>query len=156
LVIDDTPSVTTAGVMTRTQAVNIRQQRPVKAIFIDYLGLMETEERYQSEVLKIGAITRGLKLIAKQLSVPIVLLCQLNRNLESRDDKTPRLSDLRDSGAIEQDSDVVISVCRPWLYVPTPDNERECRLSILKHRDGIVGDLALEWHPETASFRDPS
>jgi len=122
-----------------------------KIIFIDYLQLLSGAKQ-QNRNLEISEITRGLKLLAKDLNIPIVLLSQLSRKCEERDPKRPRLSDLRDSGAIEQDADVVMFLYRDEVYKPTDDNRGLAELIIAKQRNGPTGTIGLKWNEVATRF----
>lgn len=128
-------------------------------VVIDYLQLIETiYDRNKNREREIAEISRNLKLLAKELDVPVVLLCQLNRGLENREEKKPRLADLRESGSIEQDADVVIFPWRPHLYGMTADNgdslEGVMYLEIAKQRNGPVGSVSIRHSPDMTSFFD--
>jgi replicative DNA helicase len=132
LYIDDTSGVTVTQIAT-----SARRQARVKGLdilFIDYLGLVASENKHASRVHQIEDITTALKSLAKELGIPIVLLCQLNRAVESRDDKRPTLADLRDSGSIEQDADAVIFVYREEYYLNEGD-EKRTRVASRKERE---------------------
>lgn len=123
----------------------------VKIIFVDYLQLMTDEG--QNRNLEVGNITRKLKAVAKELNIPVVLLSQMSRSIETRSVKEPVLSDLRDSGNIEQDADVVIFVHRPGKYSKDAD-EREVQFIIAKHRNGELGVADYMFSGETMSYFD--
>lgn len=123
----------------------------VKVIFIDYLQLISGGTR-ENRNLEVAEITRGLKLLAKDLQIPIVLLSQLSRRCEERDKKRPRLSDLRDSGAIEQDADVVMFLYRDEVYKATEENRGLAELIIAKQRNGPTGTVLLHWNKATTRF----
>ena len=122
----------------------------VRCVFIDYLGLMSTP-KMQTRDLEIGYITRSLKQIAKEENIPIVLLSQLNRAVEMRSDKTPVLSDLRESGNIEQDADVVIFIHRDKTDF-SPDQKAE--IIIAKNRNGSIGSKDISFLKESMSFQN--
>ncbi len=135
LYIDDSPNLTMMEI--RAKARRLRQKAELKLIVVDYLQLMTSGKRFESRQQEVSEFSRNLKLLAKELEVPVVALSQLNRSPEQRTDKKPMLADLRESGSLEQDSDVVILVHRPDLF--DQDNEErlgEADLIIAKHRNG--------------------
>jgi len=123
----------------------------VEIIFVDYLGLMAGEKGY-GRVEEVSSITRSLKACAKELDIPVVALSQLNRSLENRDNKRPRLSDLRDSGAIEQDADLVIFIYRDEVYYKNSPDKGIAELNIAKQRNGPTGTVKLHWNAFTTKF----
>jgi replicative DNA helicase len=121
---------------------------------VDYLQLMTTPFRSDNRVQEISYISRSLKQLARELNVPLVAAAQLSRAVEQRNDKRPMLSDLRESGSIEQDSDVVIFIYRDAYYnKETPDGDRT-EIHIAKHRNGPTGQVDLVFIPELTLFRD--
>jgi replicative DNA helicase len=145
--IDDSPGLTLLEL--RAKARRLKAEKNIELIIIDYLQLMEVDglENRQQEISKIS---RNLKLLAKELDVPILALSQLSRALESRNDKRPQLSDLRESGSIEQDADIVMFVHRPEYYrIEQFDDgsstENKAEIIVGKHRNGPVGDVRLEF-----------
>lgn len=132
------------------------QDRP-EIIFIDYLGLMDTEEGSTRE-REVANTTKALKALAKQFDIPVVLLAQLNRQNETRPDKRPALSDLKDSGAIEADADVVMFIHRPEYYGIKYENNKstvgKAEIIVAKHRKGRVGTANIDFVAECADFRD--
>ena len=135
-------------------------QHNIQAVIVDYLQLMTagTDSRGSREQ-EVSAISRSLKAIAKELDVPIMALSQLNRSVESREGKRPQLSDLRESGAIEQDADIVLFIHRPEYYgITDDDNGNSLRgvaeIIIAKHRNGATGDVHLSFRKELAKFTD--
>jgi replicative DNA helicase len=123
-------------------------------VIVDYLQLMQGSDRAESRVQEISEISRALKQLAKELDLPVVALSQLNRAVENRPDKRPILADLRESGAIEQDADVIAFVYREEFYFP---DREECKgkaeLRIGKQRNGPVGTIYLNFIPEFTLFR---
>jgi replicative DNA helicase len=115
LYIDDTPALSVD--MLRSRAKRLKREKGVGLLIIDYLQLMRGSQRTDNRVLEIGEITRGLKTLAKELEVPVLALSQLSRSVESREDKRPQLSDLRESGTIEQDADMVSFIYREAYYL---------------------------------------
>jgi len=120
--IDDATGLTPGQVLSRARRV--KRKHGLALIIIDYLQMMRADGRHENRVQEVSAITRGLKAVAKQLDVPVLALSQLSRALESRDDKRPQLSDLRESGSIEQDADVVLFVYRPEFYLKNAEPRR--------------------------------
>lgn len=152
LYIDD--SAMTNVMEMRTKARRLQAEHGLGLVIIDYLQLISggarTAEGRQQEV---SEISRGLKGLARELNVPVIALSQLSRAVESRNPPTPQLSDLRDSGSIEQDADVVAFIYRPWYYDKQAD-ENITEILIKKHRNGPIGDVELYFHPEQRRFTD--
>ncbi len=123
-------------------------------IILDYLQLMTSNSRKENRQQEIAEISRNLKLLARELNVPIIALSQLNRSLESREDKKPMLSDLRESGAIEQDADLVLFIFRPWIYNKEKFEENQTTIIIGKNRHGKVGEFEIFFKPEQTLFKD--
>jgi replicative DNA helicase len=125
------------------------QQGPLDLVVVDYLQLLTSPESSraarQSEAVRVGEISRGFKLLAKDRHVPVVLLSQLNREIEHRQGNRPQLSDLRDSGAIEQDADIVMFIHRKM-------EDSSSSLVIAKHRNGPVLDMGIQYHPELTRY----
>ncbi len=122
-------------------------------IIVDYLQLMRPDGRVESRVEQVGQMSRGLKILARELNVPVVALSQLSRGVESRTDKRPLLSDLRESGQIEQDADLVVFIYRDEYYhQENSDRPGEADLLIAKHRNGGLGDVPLVFQGEYPRF----
>jgi replicative DNA helicase len=122
-------------------------------VIVDYLQLLRAESRSENRAEIIGQMSRGLKMLARELDVPVIALSQLNRSVESRNPKIPMLSDLRESGAVEQDADVVIFIYRDDYYNPdTSEHPGEADLIIAKNRNGPVGKVTLTFRPEYPRF----
>jgi replicative DNA helicase len=153
LFIDDKPART----MSQISAISRRQHRkePLGVIIIDYLQLIEPEDKRVPREQQIASISRRLKFLAKELNVPVIALSQLNRGVELREDKRPRLADLRESGSIEQDADKVMFLHRPDAYDPN-DRPGEAEIVIAKHRNGPTGIVKLTWRGEFMRFEDYS
>ena len=142
--IDDTPSLSVMEL--RTKARRLQAEKDVKMIMIDYLQLMRGSSK-ESRVQEVTEISWGLKALAKELNIPVVAAAQLNRSVEQRGTKVPQLSDLRESGSIEQDADVVM-----FLYRPDENNHSEVMLTIAKHRNGPTGIIPLHFIGERTRF----
>lgn len=150
--LDDTPALSTQEL--RTKARRLFYEYGLDLIMVDYLQLMTTPFRTDNRVQEISYISRALKQLARELNVPVVAAAQLSRAVEQRNDKRPLLSDLRESGSIEQDSDVVIFIYRDAYYNPdTPDGNRT-EVHVAKHRNGPTGVVDLVFIPELTQFRD--
>lgn len=148
--IDDTPAVTCAHVRARCR--RIKRQHGLALIIVDYLQLMRGEG--DNRVQEVGSISRGLKIIAKELDVPVIALSQLNRKVEERTDKRPTLSDLRDSGELEQDADVIAFIYRDEVYHPDSPAKGTAELLIRKQRNGPLGDIRLWFREELMRFEN--
>ncbi|VBB69691.1 Replicative DNA helicase [invertebrate metagenome] len=179
LFIDDTPGLTVSAI--RTRARRLKRQRGLELVVIDYLQLLASPSgrRFENRVQELSEITRGLKILAKELGVPVVALSQLSRSVESRDDKRPLLSDLRESGSIEQDADVVMFIfreeyylerARPPLRIGESEEKYDERVTkwqeqlgkirnraeviVAKQRHGPTGTVELYFNGEFTEFRD--
>ena len=152
--IDDTPGI--AVLEARAKARRLQREHGVGMVIIDYLQLMSGHVRAQSREQEISHISRGLKAMAKELDVPVLALSQLSRAVESRTDRRPQLSDLRESGSLEQDADVVMFIYRPEMYdLKSPDGESLeglAQIIIGKQRNGPVGAVDLMWNKESATY----
>ena len=151
LYIDDSSG--TGLLEVRAKARRLASQQDLGLIIVDYLQLMHADERVESRVEQVSQMSRGLKLLARELDVPVIALSQLSRGVESRTDKRPMLSDLRESGQIEQDADLVMFIYRDEYYFPeTTDKPGEAELIIAKHRNGGLGDVPLTFQNEYPRF----
>ena len=149
--IDDTPGVNVLEM--RTKARREAHNRPLGLIIVDYLQLMQSTRRSDgNRVQEVSEISRGLKLIARELDVPVIALSQLSRSVESRNPQIPQLSDLRESGSIEQDADIVAFIYREGYYNPDTDRQNITDLIIAKHRNGPTDTIELYFHPERLRF----
>jgi replicative DNA helicase len=152
--IDDTPGITVSDL--RTKARREAHQRPLGLIIVDYLQLMSGGSRFSSEgnrVQEISEISRGLKGVARELNVPVIALSQLSRSVENRSPQIPQLADLRESGSIEQDADIVAFIYREEYYNPETDRKKITDLLIKKHRNGPTGGVELFFDNEKQRFR---
>lgn len=147
--IDDTSLIKPIQIMEK--CIRLRNQYGLDVVMIDYLQLMSSDGDAESRQNEVAAITRYLKIMAKELAVPVILLSQLSRKVENRPDKTPMLSDLRESGAIEQDADIVMFIHRE-KDVDNPTDDAE--IIIAKHRNGALGRVKLKYKAECTLFHD--
>jgi replicative DNA helicase len=149
--IDDTPGVSVLEMRTKARRAN--HEQTLGLIIIDYLQLMQGSGASQgNRVQEVSEISRGLKLIARELNVPVIALSQLSRSVESRSPQIPQLADLRESGSIEQDADIVMFIYREAYYNPETERENITDLIIAKHRNGPTGKVELYFHPERLRF----
>ena len=147
ILIDDTAGITVMGMKAK-----LRRVKNLGLVVIDYLQLMQADRKSDNRVNEVGDISRGLKLMAKELEVPIITCAQLSRGPESRTDKTPMLSDLRDSGAIEQDADTVMFLYREDYYENDPEKKNMAKCIIAKNRHGSTGTVELGWFGQYTKF----
>lgn len=159
LYLDETPGLSITEL--RTKARRLVREHEVKLIMIDYLQLMNaTGMKLGSREQEVSTISRSLKALAKELNIPIIALSQLNRSTETREDKRPVLSDLRESGAIEQDADIVCFIHRPEYYTRSSEDAEGndirglAQLIVAKHRSGAVGDVKLRFVSKYAKFEN--
>ncbi len=139
--IDDTPGI---GVLEmRAKSRRLQEDKGLDLLVVDYIQLMQGRGRFDNRTQELGSISRSLKGLAKELNVPLIVLSQLSRAPESRSDHKPQLSDLRESGALEQDADVVLLIYREDQYNPTPENENVAELIVAKQRNGPTGSVDL-------------
>ena len=151
LYVDDRCGVTAEQIRSSCFRIQQRAER-LDLIIVDYLQLMRaTNKKNGSREQEVAELSRSMKLMARQLNCPVILVAQLNRGLESRTDKTPRMSDLRESGAIEQDADVIIFLHRPSMYGESTD-EGATLAVVAKNRNGSTGDIELRWTGELFRF----
>jgi len=147
ILIDDTTGVTVAGMRSK-----LRRVKNLGMVVIDYLQLMQSERRIDNKVQEVAEISRNLKLLAKEFAVPVITCAQLSRGPESRTDKRPMLSDLRDSGAIEQDADIVMFLYRDEYYNEPKDGVSVAEVIIAKSRHGSVGKVEMAWNAQYTRF----
>jgi len=153
LFIDDTPALTPTEVRARSRRL-VREHGPLGLIVLDYLQLMQSPSSGESRVQQISDISRGLKALAKELNVPVVALSQLNRNLEQRPNKRPVMSDLRESGAIEQDADLIVFVYRDEVYNEDSPDKGTAEIIIGKQRNGPLGTVRLTFLGQFTKFEN--
>jgi replicative DNA helicase len=150
--IDDTPAISVMEL--RAKARRLKSQHNIQLIVLDYLQLMRGKLGVDNRQAEISEISRSLKALARELNVPLIAISQLSRAVESRQDHRPQLSDLRESGAIEQDADVVVLLLREEYYNPTPDNQGIAEVIIAKQRNGPVGSMKLTFVKEYTKFEN--
>ena len=152
LFLDDTPNMTLMEI--RAKARRLRQRHDLKLLVVDYLQLMTSPKRVESRQQEVSDLSRGLKLLAKEINCPVVAVAQLNRGPEQRTDKRPQLSDLRESGAIEQDSDVVILLHRDDYYDKESPRAGEADFIVAKHRNGPTDTITVAAQLHLSRFVD--
>lgn len=152
LIIDDTPAITISEI--RSKCRKYKLEKDIKVILVDYLQIIRTNGRYDSRQQEISEISRTLKAIARELDVPVIALSQLSRAVEARNTNgnRPMLSDLRESGAIEQDADVVMFLYREDYYNKDTERKNISEVIVAKHRNGPIGTIELSWLPDYTKF----
>ncbi|MHB1319421.1 MAG: replicative DNA helicase, partial [Anaerolineae bacterium] len=150
--IDDTPAIT--ALQLRTKCRRLASERGLDMIFLDYLQLMDSDFRSENRVQEVSFISRSLKGLAREVEVPLLAASQLSRAVEQRQDKHPQLSDLRESGSLEQDADVVMFIYREELYNEHTENPNVADVIIAKHRSGPTGGVQLYFNKRLTQFAD--
>lgn len=150
--IDDTPALSPAQV--RARARRLKRQHGIGLIVIDYLQLMSVGGSTENRATEISEISRSLKALARELDVPVIVLSQLNRSVEQRPDKRPQMSDLRESGAIEQDADLIAFIYRDEVYNDESPRKGQADIIIAKHRNGEIGDFSLTFLGQFSRFEN--
>ena len=153
--VDDSAATTPSDIQAKCRRLKAEEGR-LDLVVIDYLQLMTSDGRPQNRQQEISEISRGLKILAKELNVPIIALSQLSRNVESRENKRPMLSDLRESGSIEQDADAVMFLYRDSYYNSEgpASSPEDAELIVAKNRSGATGTIKMSWFPEITTFRE--
>ncbi|MGY8751510.1 MAG: replicative DNA helicase [Fidelibacterota bacterium] len=152
--LDDTPGMSVLEV--RAKARRLKAEKDVGLIIVDYLQLMTGPKGSESRQQEISQISRSLKNLAKEIDLPVIGLSQLSRAVESRSDRRPQLSDLRESGAIEQDADLVIFLYRPWVYTQDDDDRGKAEIIVAKQRNGPTGIIEATFIDRFARFENMS
>ncbi|MEA2391652.1 MAG: replicative helicase [Solirubrobacteraceae bacterium] len=154
LFVDDSSDIGILEVRAKARRLHAQQQARggLGLIIVDYLQLMRADGRIESRVQQVGEMSRGLKILARELEVPVIALSQLSRAVEQRTDKKPVLSDLRESGQIEQDADLVMFIYRDEYYDRDSEREGEADIIISKHRNGPLGEVTLNFQKEFPRF----
>ncbi|MBN2799532.1 MAG: replicative DNA helicase [Deltaproteobacteria bacterium] len=153
LFIYDRPGLTMSEVRALSRRV-LMEQGQIDMVVIDYLQLMSGDDRNASREQQISSISRGLKGLAKELKIPVLALSQLNRRVDERQDKRPKLSDLRESGAIEQDADIIMFIYRDEQYNADSEAKGDAEVIVAKHRAGPTGDIKVAFLKQHTLFRD--
>lgn len=148
--IDDTPGI--SALELRAKARRLKSKHNIQLVIIDYLQLMRGAAKSENRQQEISEISRSMKALARELDVPVIAISQLSRMVEQRSDHRPVLSDLRESGAIEQDADVVMLIMREEYYTPTEENKGVAEINIAKQRHGPIGTVKLAFLPEFTRF----
>ena len=148
--IDDTPALTPAELRARCRRIS--REHGLDLVVVDYLQMMQVSGTTENRATEISEISRSLKSMAKELNIPVIALSQLNRSVESRQDKRPVMSDLRESGAIEQDADVIIFIYRDEVYDKESSDKGMAEIIISKQRNGPIGFLKLTWRGQYTRF----
>jgi replicative DNA helicase len=152
LFIDDSPNMTMMEI--RAKARRLKQRHDLRLVVIDYMQLMTSGRKVESRQLEVSEFSRQIKLLAKELEVPIVALSQLNRGPEQRGDKRPMMSDLRESGSLEQDADMVVLLHREDIYEKESTRPGEADLIVAKHRNGPTRDIVVAFQGHYSRFVD--
>jgi replicative DNA helicase len=150
--IDDTPALTPTELRARSR--RIKREHGLDLIVVDYLQLMTVPGTKENRATEISEISRGLKALAKELSCPVIALSQLNRGVEQRENKKPVMSDLRESGAIEQDADMILLIYRDEVYNKETPKKGVAEIDLAKHRNGETGDIRLTFRGQNARFEN--
>jgi replicative DNA helicase len=152
LFIDDSPNMTMMDI--RAKARRLKQRFDLKLLIIDYLQLMSSGRKVESRQVEVSEFSRSLKLLAKELEIPVIAISQLNRGPEQRQDKRPMLSDLRESGSLEQDADMVVLLHREDVYERESPRAGEADFILAKHRNGPTGTVTVAFQGHYSRFVD--
>ena len=148
--IDDTPSISTSAV--RAKAIRLHAERGLDLVLVDYVQLMTAPGRHENRTQEVSALSRSLKALARELNVPVIAAAQISRAVEQRQDKRPMLSDLRESGSIEADADVVMFIYRDEVYNAQSEFKNMAEVIVAKHRNGPTGTVTMSFRNELAQF----
>jgi len=150
--IDDSSGLSALEV--KAKARRLKKKFDIDLLVIDYLQLMQSKKSTESRQLEISDISRSLKALAKDLNIPVIAVSQLNRKVEDRPNKRPLLADLRESGAIEQDADLILFIYREYLYNQTEENKGKAEVIVAKHRNGPTGKVDLAFREQYTKFQN--
>jgi replicative DNA helicase len=154
LFVDDSPNLTMMEI--RAKARRLKQRHDLRLVVVDYMQLMTSHKRVESRQVEVSEMSRSLKLLAKELDVPVIAVSQLNRQPEQRADKKPQLADLRESGSIEQDADLVILLHREDMYEKESPRAGEADLIVAKNRNGPTRTVTVAFQGHYSRFVDMS
>ena len=156
LLIDDAGNITPPEIRAKCRKVmrSFREKGGIKLVLIDYIQLMQMPGRNDSRVNELSDISRALKHLSKELKCPVIVLSQLNRNVDARENKRPRMSDLRDSGAIEQDADLIYMLYRQWVYQKEEEYRNVAEINLVKHRNGPIENILLSFEESNTRFAE--
>ena len=156
LFVDDTPNISPVEIRAKCRrlAKQFRDAGGVSLVVIDYIQLMQMPGRNENRVNELSDISRSLKYLAKEVEAPVLVLSQLNRGVEQRPNKRPQMSDLRDSGAIEQDADLIFMLYRDFVYNKNEEWKNVAELNLVKHRNGPTKRVLLSFRDELTRFGD--
>ena len=152
--LDDTPAQNVLEV--RAKARRLKREADLRLLIVDYLQLMRGVGDEDNRTQEVSDISRGLKALAKELAIPVVAISQLNRQVEGRSDKRPMMADLRESGSIEQDADVVLFIYRDEMYNPNSEHQGVAEILLAKQRNGPTGSVNLAFLKEYTRFENLS
>jgi replicative DNA helicase len=150
--VDETPGLSPTEI--RARARRLKRERGLDLVVVDYLQLMQVPGNKENRATEISAITRSLKALAKELKIPVIALSQLNRGVEQRVEKKPVMSDLRESGSIEQDSDLILLIYREEFYEPNTTRKGIADIIIAKHRNGPTGEVQMTFLGQYTKFEN--
>lgn len=150
--IDDTSGSPVSSIRSKLRRLKAKIHRPIDLVIVDYIGLMDSDEETDNRVQEIDRISRGLKAIARDFDTPVIALSQLSRKVEERQSKVPQLSDLRDSGGLEQNADLALFIYRDELYNDKSERKGQADVIVAKQRNGPVGEVTLAWNGALTRF----
>jgi replicative DNA helicase len=150
--LDDTPGLTPLQLRTKSRRLHLEYN--LDLVIVDYIQLMSSGARSENRVQEVSFISRNLKILARELNVPVLAAAQLSRAIEQRADKEPQLSDLRESGSLEQDADIVMFIHRPELYEKDTLKQNLAQIKVAKHRNGPVGNVEMVFRSNLAKFEN--
>jgi replicative DNA helicase len=148
--VDETPALSPTEL--RARARRVKREHGLDLVVVDYLQLMQVPGNKENRATEIGEISRGLKVLAKELGIPVIALSQLNRGVEQRDNKKPVMSDLRESGSIEQDADMILLIYREEVYDRQTTKKGLAEIDLVKHRNGEIGTFTLTFQGQYTRF----